>query len=33
MNSTSNITINLTNISGNAESLYSSHFYVTINEF
>ncbi|WP_449398277.1 hypothetical protein [Chryseobacterium wanjuense] len=27
------ITINLTNISGNAESLYSSHFYVTINEF
>lgn len=33
MTSTSNITINLTNISGNAESLYSSHFYVTINEF
>lgn len=33
MTSTSNITINLTNISGNAESLYSAHFYVTINEF
>ncbi|WP_027379491.1 hypothetical protein [Chryseobacterium daeguense] len=33
MTSTSNITINLTNISGNAESLNSSHFYVTINEF
>lgn len=33
MTSTSSITINLTNISGNAESLYSSHFYVTINEF
>jgi hypothetical protein len=33
MTSTSNIVINLTNISGNAESLYSSHFYVTVNEF
>lgn len=33
MTSTSNIDINLTNIAGNAESLYSSHFYVTINEF
>jgi len=33
MTSTSNITINLTNIAGNAESLYSGHFYVTINEF
>lgn len=33
MTSTSNITINLTNISGNAESLNSSHFYVTVNEF
>lgn len=33
MTSTSSITINLTNISGNAESLYSSHFYVTVNEF
>ncbi len=33
MTSTSNITINLTNITSNAESLYSSHFYVTINEF
>lgn len=33
MTSTSNITINLTNISANAESLYSSHFYVIINEF
>lgn len=31
--STSSITINLTNISPNPESLYSSHFYVTINEF
>ncbi|MDH6253554.1 hypothetical protein M2347_003281 [Chryseobacterium sp. H1D6B] len=33
MTSTSNITINLSNISANAESLYSGHFYVTINEF
>lgn len=33
MTSTSNIDINLTNISSNTESLYSSHFYVTINEF
>ncbi|KFF23605.1 hypothetical protein [Chryseobacterium vrystaatense] len=33
MTSTSSITINLTNISGNAESLYSTHFYVMINEF
>ncbi|WP_312398297.1 hypothetical protein [Chryseobacterium sp.] len=33
MTSSSNITINLSNISGNAESLYSSHFYVTVNEF
>ncbi len=33
MTSTSNITINLTNISANAESLYSAHFYVMINEF
>ncbi len=33
MTSTSNIMINLTNLSSNAESLYSSHFYVTINEF
>jgi len=33
MTSTSNIDINLTNIAGNAESLYSSHFFVTINEF
>ncbi|WP_312901044.1 hypothetical protein [Chryseobacterium taichungense] len=33
LTSTSNITINLTNIAGNAESLYSAHFYVTINEF
>ncbi|WPO81218.1 hypothetical protein SD427_10640 [Chryseobacterium sp. JJR-5R] len=33
MTSTSNITINLTNISENPESLYSSHFYVTVNEF
>jgi len=31
--STSSITINLTNISPNPESLYSSHFYVMINEF
>ncbi|KFF10493.1 hypothetical protein IW15_19325 [Chryseobacterium soli] len=33
MTSTSSITINLTNISGNPENLYSGHFYVTINEF
>ncbi|MFC3157466.1 hypothetical protein ACFOEQ_02230 [Chryseobacterium arachidis] len=33
MTSTSNITINLTNISGTPESLNSSHFYVTVNEF
>lgn len=33
LTSTSNITINLTNIAGNAESLYSAHFYITINEF
>lgn len=33
MTSTSNITVNLTNISPNMESLYSSHFYITINEF
>ena len=33
MTSTSTITINLTNISGNTESLYSGHFYVTVNEF
>ncbi len=33
MTSASNITINLTNISGSAESLTSSHFYVTVNEF
>ncbi|WP_415327089.1 hypothetical protein [Chryseobacterium sp. MMS23-Vi53] len=33
MTSTSNITINLTNISSGAESLNSSHFYVTVNEF
>lgn len=33
MTSNSSITINLTNISANAESLYSSHFYVTVNEF
>ncbi|SMP32683.1 hypothetical protein [Chryseobacterium profundimaris] len=33
LTSVSNITINLTNIAGNAESLYSAHFYVTINEF
>ncbi|MEE6126546.1 hypothetical protein V2E39_03990 [Chryseobacterium arthrosphaerae] len=31
--STSRIAINLTNISGNADSLYSGHFYVMINEF
>ncbi|PTT33448.1 hypothetical protein DBR28_14715 [Chryseobacterium sp. HMWF028] len=33
MTSASNITINLTNISGSANSLYSGHFYVMINEF
>lgn len=33
LTSTSNITINLTNIAGSAESLYSAHFYITINEF
>jgi len=33
MTSTSSVTINLTNISGNANSLYSGHFYVMINEF
>nr|WP_315027781.1 hypothetical protein [uncultured Chryseobacterium sp.] len=33
MTSTSSITINLTNISGSVESLYSGHFYVMINEF
>ncbi|KMQ61443.1 hypothetical protein ACM46_15595 [Chryseobacterium angstadtii] len=33
MTSTSSVTINLTNISGNTESLYSTHFYVMINEF
>ncbi len=33
MTSTSTITINLTNMSENPESLYSSHFYVTVNEF
>jgi hypothetical protein len=33
MTSTSNVTINLTNISGGPESLYSGHFYVMINEF
>lgn len=33
MTSTSNIDINLTNISGSAESLNSTHFYVTVNEF
>ncbi|SIP86714.1 Head domain of trimeric autotransporter adhesin [Chryseobacterium sp. RU37D] len=33
LTSTSNITINLTNISGSAESLNSSHFYITVNEF
>ncbi len=31
--STSRIAINLTNISGSADSLYSGHFYVMINEF
>ncbi|ROH94404.1 hypothetical protein EGI15_07890 [Chryseobacterium cucumeris] len=33
MTSASSITINLTNISGTANSLYSGHFYVMINEF
>ncbi|MGH1516739.1 hypothetical protein [Chryseobacterium sp. JK1] len=33
MTSASSITLNLTNISGNANSLYSGHFYVMINEF
>ncbi|SDR14111.1 Head domain of trimeric autotransporter adhesin [Chryseobacterium soldanellicola] len=33
MTSNAVITINLINISNGAESLYSSHFYVTINEF
>lgn len=33
MTSVSSITINLTNISGSPESLYSTHFYVMINEF
>lgn len=33
MTSTSNVTINLTNISGSTASLYSGHFYVMINEF
>lgn len=33
MTSVSSITVNLTNISGGAESLYSAHFYVMINEF
>ena len=33
LTSASSITINLTNISGNASSLYSGHFYVMINEF
>ncbi len=33
MTSTSSVIINLTNISGNTESLYSGHFYVMINEF
>ncbi|AZA76310.1 hypothetical protein EG347_01585 [Chryseobacterium sp. G0186] len=33
MTSTSSITINLTNISGSATSLYAGHFYVMINEF
>ncbi|RLJ32312.1 hypothetical protein CLU97_1764 [Chryseobacterium sp. 7] len=33
LTSASSITINLTNISGNANSLYSGHFYVMINEF
>lgn len=33
LTSTSSITVNLTNISGSAGSLYSGHFYVMINEF
>ncbi|MCU7613574.1 hypothetical protein N0B16_03910 [Chryseobacterium sp. GMJ5] len=33
MTSTSNMTINLTNISNGNASLFSGHFYVTINEF
>ncbi|WSO30307.1 hypothetical protein VUJ46_03670 [Chryseobacterium sp. MYb264] len=33
MISNSNITINLSNISESAASLYASHFYVTVNEF
>lgn len=33
MTSTSSIVINLTNISGSAASLYSSHLYIMINEF
>lgn len=33
LTSASSITINLTNISGTANSLYSGHFYVMINEF
>lgn len=33
LTSTSNITINLTNIAGNVQSLNSAHFYITINEF
>ncbi|MBV8326553.1 hypothetical protein [Chryseobacterium sp.] len=33
MTSTSSVTVNLTNISGSANSLYSGHFYVMINEF
>lgn len=33
LTSTSSIALNLTNISGSANSLYSSHFYVMINEF
>ncbi|CAI8777913.1 hypothetical protein [Chryseobacterium sp. IT-36CA2] len=33
LTSATNITVNLTNISGSANSLYSGHFYVMINEF
>ncbi|MCJ7935836.1 MAG: hypothetical protein MUW56_19965 [Chryseobacterium sp.] len=33
MTSTSSVTVNLTNISGSASSLYSGHLYVMINEF
>jgi len=33
MTSNSNITINLSNISAVTESLYSSHFYITVSEF